>query len=142
MSMSPALEKLCSFYQQLDTSNLAALADVYSQDIAFCDPAHQLKGMSALQSYFSGMLNELHSCQFQIEQVLERDGEAYLRWLMIFRHPRLKNGAEISVPGVSHVKFEDKIYYHRDYFDLGAMLYEQLPLLGKLIQFLKRRLAA
>jgi hypothetical protein len=33
-----------------------------------------------------------------------------------------------------------KIYYHRDYFDMGAMLYEHLPLLGRIIQRLKHRL--
>jgi hypothetical protein len=31
---------------------------------------------------------------------------------------------------------------HRDYFDLGAMLYEQLPLLGAVVRTLKGRLGA
>ena len=31
-----------------------------------------------------------------------------------------------------------KIYYHRDYFDMGSLLYEHLPLLGKIIQKLNK----
>ncbi|MCT7655735.1 hypothetical protein MBH78_16005 [Oceanimonas sp. NS1] len=54
--------------------------------------------------------------------------------------PRLNGGRPVTVPGVSHLCFADSIYYHRDFFDLGAMLYEQLPLLGKGIRALKRRL--
>ena len=33
-----------------------------------------------------------------------------------------------------------KIYYHRDYFDMGAMVYEQLPLLGRIVRKIKQRL--
>ena len=55
-------------------------------------------------------------------------------------HPRLNRGNEFSVAGVSIIKFNDKIYSHRDYFDLGAMLYEQLPLFGSMTKFIKRKL--
>jgi hypothetical protein len=46
------------------------------------------------------------------------------------------------VQGSSHLKgVGDKVVYHRDYLDLGAMLYEQLPLLGRVIRSLKNRAA-
>jgi hypothetical protein len=32
---------------------------------------------------------------------------------------------------------DNKVIYHRDYLDLGSMLYEQLPFIGKLISWLK-----
>ncbi|HGP4674712.1 TPA: nuclear transport factor 2 family protein, partial [Vibrio cholerae O1] len=35
---------------------------------------------------------------------------------------------------------EGKVTYHRDYFDMGEMLYEQLPVLGQVIRAIKRRL--
>ena len=59
---------------------------------------------------------------------------------MLLQHPKLNSGKIFSVPGVSIIRYEDKIYSHRDYFDLGAMLYEQLPLLGGLIRMIKRKL--
>ncbi len=35
--------------------------------------------------------------------------------------------------------WRDKVYRHRDYFDAGAMLYEHLPVLGRVVSWLKRR---
>ena len=42
------------------------------------------------------------------------------------------------------IEFDEagKVCQHRDYFDLGAMLYEQLPLLGPVVRTIKMRLGA
>ncbi|MEL7287824.1 MAG: nuclear transport factor 2 family protein, partial [Pseudomonadota bacterium] len=62
-------------------------------------------------------------------------------WTMDLQHPKLQKGAPISVNGVSHLKFRDgQVIYHRDYFDLGEMLYENLPLLGSVVRTIKQRL--
>ncbi|WHI49643.1 hypothetical protein P3339_14310 [Microbulbifer sp. MLAF003] len=38
------------------------------------------------------------------------------------------------------VRFSDKVFYHEDFYDMGAMVYEQVPLLGSLIRKIKSRL--
>jgi limonene-1,2-epoxide hydrolase len=43
----------------------------------------------------------------------------------------------VEVPGVSILRFTDKIVYQRDYFDVGAMMYEQLPIFGWVLRRLK-----
>ena len=50
-------------------------------------------------------------------------------------------GKPISVQGTSHIRFTDKVYFHQDYFDGGALLYEHVPVLGSIIQQLKKRMA-
>ncbi|WP_116472583.1 nuclear transport factor 2 family protein [Zobellella maritima] len=140
--MSPAISAFCALYRQLGADNLHLLSSVYRQDVRFCDPAHELQGIIALSAYFEGLFTQVSHCRFDIEQVMEQDGEAYVRWQMHFGHPRLGGGSDIAVPGVSHLRFDQHIYFHRDYFDLGAMLYEQLPLLGGVVRALKRRLAS
>ena len=42
---------------------------------------------------------------------------------------------------ISHIRFEERINYHRDYYDLGEMLYEHIPLYGWFTRQLKTRLA-
>ena len=69
-----------------------------------------------------------------------RDGEGYLRWTMSYRHPRLKKGELIRVEGCSYLLWNGKVHQHRDYFDAGALLYENLPLMGSAIRWLKGRL--
>jgi hypothetical protein len=53
-------------------------------------------------------------------------------------------GLAISVPGMSFVRFDDqgKVVEHIDYWDPAAGIYEQLPLLGTLMRYLRRRLSA
>ena len=43
--------------------------------------------------------------------------------------------------GASHLRLADnRIAYQRDYYDLGAMLYEHIPLLGGAVRAVKARL--
>jgi len=49
--------------------------------------------------------------------------------------------AVIVVPGVSVIHFGEKVTAQRDYFDVGAMLYERLPLIGWLLRWVKRMVA-
>jgi len=42
---------------------------------------------------------------------------------------------------VSHVAFEERVTYQRDYFDAGAMVYEHVPLFGWIVRWIKRLLA-
>jgi limonene-1,2-epoxide hydrolase len=48
---------------------------------------------------------------------------------------------DLEVQGISHLKFlENQVIYHRDYFDLGEMVYEHVPVLGKIVRFIKNSL--
>ncbi len=139
--MHTVLQKFSDFYRELDQQPLSQLADIYSDDVEFCDPVHCVQGLAALTGYFEHSMQGVTTCRFDIHAVDELNGEAYVRWTMHFSHPRLNRGAAIAVPGVSHLRLAERITWHRDYFDLGAMLYEQLPLLGGLIRLLKSRLS-
>jgi hypothetical protein len=61
---------------------------------------------------------------------------------MVMRHPRLRKGSPVTVEGLSRLEFdaEEKVKLHRDYFDLGEMLYENLPLIGMVVTSIKKRL--
>jgi len=140
--MSDFLRRFATEFAALDAGNLARLGELYSDDVLFRDPLHEVRGLPALQRYFAEMYANVGRLDFDFhgfDQVC--DGEGYLRWTMHFRHPRLRGGARISVDGCSHLLWWDKVYQHRDYFDAGAMLYEHLPLMGGVIAWLKRRLA-
>ncbi len=60
---------------------------------------------------------------------------------MTYSHPKLRAGEKIQVMGNSLLRFDqNRVYFHRDYVDMGAMLYEHVPLLGAAIRYLKRRM--
>lgn len=138
--MNPTLEKFNQFYQQLNSADLTGLNQVYRSDIEFIDPVHHMQGIQALHQYFENMMQDLIHCDFEIHQTSELEQEAFITWTMHFQHPKLNKSRTIHVDGVSHLKFDDQVYYHRDYYDVGAMLYEHIPVLGGFVSGIRKRL--
>ncbi len=138
-----ALEHFIETYQELDKNDLALLGSIYSKDIRFSDPLHQIVGLEALIHYFKELYQNVDSVTFTFGEQLIDNHKVTLCWVMTIRHPRLNNGQDIRVEGISLLNFnaEGLVSEHRDYFDLGAMLYEHIPLLGRIIRKLKERLA-
>lgn len=137
------LERFLATYQKLDRDNLDLLAGIYTETVHFSDPAHRLTGLPALRSYFAELYAGVEKIRFIFDQQHRDGNQVFVQWRMRLRHPRLNRGAEIEVPGISclHFAADGRVDNHRDYFDLGALLYEQLPLLGAVVRTVKRRFA-
>ncbi|HDX8614889.1 TPA: nuclear transport factor 2 family protein [Aeromonas dhakensis] len=142
--MDESLARFVALYQQLNRDELHRLPEVYANEVVFTDPAHRIEGLAALTDYFAALYQRLAYCRFVITSQLQQGRQAWLGWTMTFSHPRLRGGAPVMVEGATHLEFDEtgKVCLHRDYFDLGAMLYEQLPLLGSVVRTIKGRLGA
>ncbi len=145
MNTEMVIERFKSFYSNLiqaaaDDQEWAELDAIYTQDIYFCDPVHSVEGRQSLHHYMLDMCENLQECRFVYLDEVILDGTAYIKWDMYFRHPKL-GGKSIQVRGVSQIEFNEKgIYFHEDSYDMGAMLYENVPLLGGGVRWLKKRL--
>ena len=58
---------------------------------------------------------------------------------MKFSNPALAGGKMITLRGITQIRFTDRIYYQEDFYDLGAMLYQHIPVLGAIIRFVNSR---
>jgi hypothetical protein len=136
------MENFLTTYKLLNAGNLELLDTIYSDHIRFVDPAHEIVGLARLKEYFAGLYANVTSIEFDFVREIRLGDEGYVQWRMTFSHRRLKGGRPINVEGASYVQFDitNKVYFHRDYFDLGAMLYEQLPVVGPVVAALKRRI--
>ena len=142
--MNEPLARFIGLYQQLDKQQLHRLPEVYAEQVVFTDPAHRIEGLAALGDYFTALYQRLAYCRFVITSQQQQGRQAWLGWTMTFSHPRLRGGEPVTVEGATRHEFDEagKVCQHRDYFDLGAMLYEQLPLLGPVVRTIKMRLGA
>ncbi|MFM5814484.1 nuclear transport factor 2 family protein [Aeromonas dhakensis] len=142
--MDESLARFVALYQQLSRDELHRLPEVYANEVVFTDPAHRIEGLAALTDYFAALYQRLAYCRFVITSQLQQGRQAWLGWTMTFSHPRLRGGEPVTVEGATRLEFDEtgKVCLHRDYFDLGAMLYEQLPLIGHLVRTIKGRLGA
>jgi hypothetical protein len=136
------LEKFIDVYSQLNVDNVNRITEIYDADVIFEDPAHTLVGIDQLTEYFDNLYTNIIYCNFRIDEVYFQDEHAAIYWTMTFRHKQLNRNQPIEVQGHSKLKGEGSfITYHRDYIDLGAMIYEHIPVLGHFVKKLKARLS-
>jgi limonene-1,2-epoxide hydrolase len=140
--MHTIVENFCLYYKEFNQDSIAGLDSIYDQNAVFEDPIGKVEGLNDLKRHFSKMMSNVSYCRFEITDVVANDGQAFITWTMSFAHPKLNGHREITVTGVSEIKFDERITYHRDYFDVCSMFYEQVPILKTIIQALKKRLVA
>lgn len=129
-------------YENLDVKNLAPIRQIYAEDICFEDPVHGIQGLDALEAYFRKLFGNAEQCRFKFHRSVVSSDGMFFSWTMMLNHRAIKGGQLIRVEGSSYLKYRDgKVYYHRDYFDLGALVYENLPVIGPLISYIRGRLA-
>lgn len=125
-------------YMQLNAAKISA---IYSDAIIFKDPVHEIQGLNRLQDYFAKVSVNLTHCHFVFIDELVTDECAHITWEMHFQHPKIKANKPTMLRGMSFIRFDEKITYHEDSYDLGAMLYDNLPIIGNMTQWIKRRLS-
>ena len=135
----PIVERFKAFYRDLSKLKLDDIETVYTPNIQFRDPATRIRGIEGLYTYLDNSCKPLLDGRFEYLDELVTQERAYIKWKLHFRHPRL--GAKpIIVRGISHIHFNDLIHFHEDVYDLGALLYDHVPVLGRATHWLKARL--
>jgi len=142
MSKQHFVDLITDFYGDFSTEKIAQLSNIYSDEVLFQDPFHEIRGLNNLSTYFDALAQNLSTCRFEFSERCVQEDKAFLCWQMHFSHPRIKSGNKQTVNGSSFLKFEEKIVYHRDYFDSAEMLYRHLPVFGRVIQFIEKRMAS
>lgn len=136
------LEALVRAFENLTPANLAELGEHYADDALFRDPFNEVRGRAAIVHIFTHMFTQVEMPRFQVlERIVDDDaGKAVLVWDFLFR----RNGSEQRIHGSSLLRFDraGRIAEHCDYWDAAGELYAKLPLIGPLMRWLRRRLAA
>lgn len=135
------VENFMNLYRNASDLSAEAIAGVYAPDIIFSDPIHRIEGIDSLRKYLGIMYSNVNSCRFEYHEQLVLEHKASIKWKMTFRHKKLANGKEIEVRGATFIEFTDRIFMHEDFFDVGAMIYEHVPVMGAGIRYLKRRIS-
>lgn len=134
-------EKFIDFYRDLGLHSISKLDGIYHQEVTFIDPVGQHHGLPQVQHYFTHLLDTTKSCNFEVTSMVTEDQMALARWQMKMRHPRIGKGKEVVLDGVSELLFKDgRIKQQTDFYDMGTMVYEHIPVLGSLVRLIKRKM--
>lgn len=129
------------FYENLSLSSIENLGDIYHSEIVFMDPVSNHQGLHNVKQYFTKLLENTTHCNCKIQATMGMNNQFSVTWKMRYGHPKLNSGREIIVDGITHLKHQDdRIILHRDYFDMGQMIYEQVPILGFVVKRIKNRM--
>lgn len=133
------LRRVCDWYARLSLENIKELRDLYAGDARFVDPFNDVRGHAAIEAVLRDMFEQLESPLFSIEQSVLQGDTAFVAWRFSFRF----RGRPAGFDGVTRLVFgaDGRVVEHFDYWD-AARLYEQLPILGSVLRWVRQRCVA
>jgi hypothetical protein len=140
-TLQSVIDGFFDYYSTLDKQPPTTLAVLYHPDAVLIDPFGQQQGIVAIQRYFRHLLANVQQCRFTLDAPLSNSDHFMVTWNMHWSHPNIHGGASLMLHGCSVVNVQDgTIVRQRDYYDIGEMLYEHLPILGWAVRKVKRRI--
>lgn len=133
------IEELMHCYASAENVREETLRTLYASDLVFKDPTNYLSGVDDFISHTLSLYSHVIYCEFDFdeENLITAPEKASIPWVMKLAHKKLNRGREFSVRGVSIVRYNDKIFFQEDFYDLGAAVYEQVPVLGSIVKKLR-----
>lgn len=135
-------EKIKYFYEKLSKNSMQLVDEFYHPQIDFIDPIHSLKGSDKMKKYYSDLYKNVDEIKFDFSNFVESDKQVVAIWSMTLKTEKLNGGEPFTVDGNSVIRFDDQgmAIYHRDYFDMGAFVYERVPVVGYIVKKIKARM--
>lgn len=135
------LAEYISFYENISPRSVPLVEKLVSLDIRFKDPFNDVRGVGNVKKIFYHMFDNVESPKFVVNDISfsDKNNNAYLKWLFTFR----VNGKNKQIQGMSEVLFshDGKISEHIDYWDAGENFYEDIPVLGGFIRWVKKKVS-
>lgn len=116
-------------------------AKVYAKDAYLNDTLVTHHGPDEIMAYFLKTSDTMTTYEVTIDDVASSGSEHYIRWTMVFTAPGLNGGKPVESCGISHIRLngDGKVVMHQDFWDAGTNIYGQIPVLGGVIESIRRR---
>jgi len=110
-------------------------------DIRFVDPFHDAQGQHIVQEILWRFASEVEDIHFQIQEIAWANPQrCYLHWQFSGKQQRL---GLWQFAGITELEFDSQglVVLHRDYWDAAEHCYMKVPLLGRVLRWLRERIA-
>jgi len=134
--------KPSEFFKQLNKDSMELVEEFYRPNAVLVDPLGRIEGSKRIRAYYEYQYQNAESISWDIGTEFVSGKEHSFNWTMNLKAAALNGGKEFAVDGMSRLVVEDdgKVSFHQDYFDVGAFLYEKIPVLKNVIYFIKGRM--
>lgn len=140
MTDEDAFRRYRGVLESLGADTLHTLDDVLAKDVRFKDPIHDVTGRDTMKDVFSRLFGSTDDLVFIIDDWACSKQSVYFRWTLTAR----LSGKPWSVTGVTQAAFDaaGQVTDHVEYWDAASQLYDRFPVIGPLLRFVRRRIAA
>ena len=133
------LNELTNWYENLKEESLDEIEVFYDENVFFKDPFNEFKGRDKLTRVFSHMFDNLENPHFVILESIKNSEGAFLTWDFYLKI----KGRRHKIHGSSHLKYskENRIIYHRDYWDVGEEILLKIPFIKFVYRYIQKKMA-
>ena len=133
------LTEFKELFINLNESTLDDIVSYYDEIVFFKDPFNEFNGREKLKKLFLHMFITFKNPHFVFIDTIENSEGIFLTWDFNLSYKEKL----FKIHGSSHLKLndEEKIVYHRDYWDVGEELLLKIPLIKSLYGFFQNKLA-
>lgn len=118
-------------------------ATVYAPGSYLNDTLVGIDGPARIETYFAHTIERARLLKVEFLERAPVGTDWYVRWRMTVAADGLNGGQPVVSYGVTHFRFDPqgRVLIHKDFWDAGTGLYEQLPVLGRLIGWVRGAVA-
>lgn len=131
------------FYESLSLTSLDTLGAVCHEDVRFKDPFNETHGVDAYRALLEGMFESAPDITFKVLHCAYDGDVCFLRWDSQANIKALGKDPWM-VKGMSELTFAEdgRVLSHIDHWDAASQFYERLPIIGRVLKLIRRRVAA
>jgi len=143
MTDADALARYAGYLEGLTPARLAELDQYVAPQVRFADPFHDVTGVAAMRAVFAAMFETIPDVRFEVLASVGGGTASFLHW-RFSGHLAGLGGRAILFEGTSVIRFDDhgRVSEHLDYWDSSGGLLQRFPLIGSVLRWLRRRVAA
>ena len=133
------------FYETLTPARVGELRALAVPEMHFRDPFNDVRDVERVVAIFAAMYERMAAPVFHVLDTARTGNIGYIRWTFSFRRKKEpETAAPWLIEGVTRVELatDGRVLSHIDYWDAAGELYERVPILGGVLRFLRRRIAA
>lgn len=132
-----ALDRVQAYFRAVTPASVTAgTASVYAPGAYLNDTVAAVEGAAAIEAYFAGSARRTRAFTVEFLDQARTGTDYYVRWRMTVTADGLNGGAPVASYGVTQFRFDrdGRVLIHKDFWDAGTALWEQLPVLGGIVR--------
>ncbi len=141
-SLDAAISAYTRFFETMTDASVEGFRELAAPGVRYRDPFADAKGIDAVIAYMHKWFKDMDGLRFELGDHAQVGNVVMSHWIMHFRLKKLPRN-QWKVEGMSRITVDDnqKVIDQVDYWD-SAPLLEAVPLLGRVVAFLKRAASA